>query len=185
MTLEEATGQVIEALQRADVPHMLVGGLTSNFYGIPRATQDADLVVQLDRPDQLSHVGDLLGSDFEVDRQASFETLTGNTRYVVRLPSTPFVFELFVLGDDPFQHERFRRRVTLSIPSIGEAICLPTPEDVVVQKLRWGRPKDLDDARDVLAVQGDDLDMAYIERWCARHDTSDRLDAVKRQIPPL
>jgi hypothetical protein len=63
-------------------------------------------------------------------------------------------------------------------------VCLPTPEDVVVQKVRWGRPKDLDDAKDVLAVQGDRLDLAYIESWCARHGTVDRLNALRAELPP-
>jgi hypothetical protein len=44
----------------------------------------------------------------------------------------------------------------------------------------------LDDARDVLAVQGPEtLDMAYIERWCARHGTTERLHAALAGIPPL
>jgi hypothetical protein len=86
MTIESATGRVLGALEAAGVPHMLVGGLTANFYGIPTATL---------------------------------------------------------------------------------------------------RPKDLDDARDVLAVQGDILDMAYVEAWCDRHGTSERLRAALAQIPPL
>ncbi len=56
----------------------------------------------------------------------------------------------------------------------------------MVQKLRWGRSKDLDDARDVLAVQGpESLDMAYIEKWCAQHGTTGRLKAALAGIPPL
>lgn len=59
-------------------------------------------------------------------------------------------------------------------------------EGVVVQKLRWGRNKDLDDARDVLAVQGPEtLDMEYIERWCAMHGTLERLKTALDGIPPL
>jgi hypothetical protein len=57
---------------------------------------------------------------------------------------------------------------------------------VVVQKLRWDRNKDLDDVRDVLAVQGPEtLDMAYVEGWCAEHGTLDRLKAALDGIPPL
>jgi hypothetical protein len=88
------------------------------------------------------------------------------------------------LGDDPFQQERFRRRVAIAIPQIGQQVYLPTPEDVVVQKVRWGRPKDLEDAKDVVAVQGEALDMQYIETWCTRHDTHRRLRAILDQIPP-
>jgi len=89
-----------------------------------------------------------------------------------------------VLGDDPFQQERFRRRVAIAIPQIGQRVFLPTAEDVVVQKVRWGRPKDLEDAKDVVAVQGETLDMGYIEMWCTRPDTRQRLRAILDQIPP-
>ena len=183
MTLEQAAGLVLGALDDAGVAHMLVGGLTSNYYGIPRATQDVDVVVQLTGRDQLTRVADSLGSGFTIDAQVSFETITGNARYVIRLPATPFVVELFVLGEDPFQQARFRRRVSIAIPQIGEHVYLPTPEDVVVQKIRWGRPKDLEDAKDVMAVQGEALDMDYIEVWCTRHDTQQRLRAILEQIP--
>lgn len=57
---------------------------------------------------------------------------------------------------------------------------------VVVQKLRWGDHKDLDDARDVLAVQGPEtLDKEYIRRWCREHGTTKHLVATLDCIPPL
>ena len=57
-------------------------------------------------------------------------------------------------------------------------------EDVVVQKLRWGREKDLSDITDVLFVSGAHLDYDYIEFWCDEHDTSDRLASVRSKLPP-
>ena len=93
------------------------------------------------------------------------------------------MFEVF---EDPFVQSEFARRRRVFVPLLRRATWLPTPEDVVVQKLRWGRNKDLDDARDVLAVQGpESLDMAYIEAWCARHGTTDRLKTALAGIPPL
>jgi len=184
VTLEQVAWRVLRALDDAGVAHMLVGGLTSNYYGIPRATQDVDIVVQLAGSEPLTRVAESLGDGFSIDAQVSFETITGNARYVIRLPATPFVVELFVLGDDAFQRERFGRRVAIAIPQIGRHVYLPTPEDVVVQKVRWGRPKALEDAKDVVAVQGETLDMDYIETWCTRHDTRQRLRAVLDQIPP-
>lgn len=51
-----------------------------------------------------------------------------------------------------------------------EAVWLPTANDVVIQKLRWGthgkRAQDIIDATNVIRVSGDFLDWAYIERWC-------------------
>jgi len=87
---------------------------------------------------------------------------------------------------DPFVESEFSRRKNVFVPILQRTTWVPTPEDVVVQKLRWGRNKDLDDARDVLAVQGiETLDRDYIERWCRQHGTMDRLLAAIEQIPPL
>ena len=47
MNGETATSTVIDGLEAMGVDYMLVGSFSSNFYGIPRATQDADFVVQL------------------------------------------------------------------------------------------------------------------------------------------
>ena len=54
---------------------------------------------------------------------------------------------------------------------------------VVVAKLRWAlslnRPKDAEDTRGVIAVQGERLDWNYIRRWCDAHGTRELLDKVR------
>ncbi len=46
--------------------------------------------------------------------------------------------------------------------------------------------KDLDDARDVLAVQGPEtLDMIYVRNWCSAHGTTERLETSLDSPPPL
>lgn len=49
---------------------------------------------------------------------------------------------------------------------LNREVFLPTAEDVIVQKLRWGRPKDLEGARGVLAgwQTPAKLEMDYITR---------------------
>jgi hypothetical protein len=74
-----------------------------------------------------------------------------------RSPNQPTIkIELFELFDDPFVIREFERRRRIYIPILNRESRIPTAEDVVVQKLRWGRPKDLDDVTDILAVQGTD-----------------------------
>jgi hypothetical protein len=88
--------------------------------------------------------------------------------------------------DDPFVQSEFSRRERRFVPLLNREIWLPTAEDIIVQKIRWGRSKDLDDARDVLAVQGPEtLDMPYIETWCSIHGTTGRLSEIIASLPPL
>jgi hypothetical protein len=98
----------------------------------------------------------------------------------------PFIVELFELGSDPFVVERFSRRRAEWSGQIKREVFLPTAEDVIVQKLRWGRAKDLEDARDVLADQTPGrMDMVYIMKWCDLHQTSGHLKRLLDDIGSL
>ena len=164
--------QLIAALDRAAVPYMLVGSFSSNYYGRPRSTKDADFVVQI-TADQFADIARELGPDFHVDRQMSFESVTMTTRYLIDHPATAFKIELFLLGDDPHDRSRFSRRQ----PVDGRTAYLPTPEDVIVTKLRWSkggrRAKDVEDVAKVLAVRGGSLDTTYIRQWAEQQGTWD------------
>ena len=186
MNSDEATVAVIDALQALDIPYILVGSLASNLYGIPRSTKDADFSVQVGAGGIRAIVA-RLGSQFRLDPQVSFETVTGTMRYVVNVAENPYRIEFFCMNDDPFARERFARRQRS--PFLGRQAFVPTPEDVVVMKLRWAlslnRPKDAEDARGIIAVQGDRLDWNYIRRWCDAHGTRELLDKVRASTLPF
>ena len=109
MTIDAVAIQVADALNAARVPFMLVGGFSSNHYGIPRSTKDADFVVQLDTP-LTPDFAQVLGPAFDPERQMSFETNTGTQRQEFRVRGTLFKVEVFRLSSDPHDQERFRRR---------------------------------------------------------------------------
>ena len=185
MNSEDAAVAVIDALESLGVPYMLVGSFSSNFYGIPRATHDADFVAQL-REGQIRAIAEKLGPTFRLDPQMSFETVTGTTRYTLRLADTPFEVELFSLSDDDHDRQRFLRRRRVSLR--GRETFLPTAEDVIITKLRWSRggarAKDVDDTRNVIAVQGARIDWDYVASWCDRHGTREILDSLRSSLPP-
>jgi hypothetical protein len=186
MTTQEIVRRVVDALEQLGVPYMLVGSFSSNAYGFARNTQDADFVVQLDRI-PISEVASELSPEFQLNPQMSFETITGTTRHVLVARTGDFKVELFLLSDDPHDRARFERRRRLQV--LGGPAYLPSPEDVVITKLRWSRhgnrEKDLSDARDVIAVSGAQMDWAYVERWCDEHGTRKLLDDLRRSIGSL
>jgi hypothetical protein len=151
---------------------MVVGSFSSNIYGIPRSTKDADFVIEAEG-DAITRLAKEIGDGFLLDAQSSFETVTGTTAYRFTHRDSAFVIELFVLSADPHDAIRFSRRVRGSLD--GHVIFVPTVEDVIVTKLRWSRhahrQKDLDDVRGILAVQAGQLDLAYIRQWADTHGT--------------
>ncbi|MEX1118503.1 MAG: hypothetical protein WEB60_06875 [Terrimicrobiaceae bacterium] len=165
MTVEQLAALVLAACEAEGVEHMVTGAFAFGLYGIPRSTKDVDVVLSLQGGDPLLCVASRLSDTVEFDRQVQFDTLTWGKRLVgTSKEPPPFKVELFELFDDPFVQAQFGRRLRRYSEQLQRETWLPTPEDVIVQKLRWGRNKDLDDARDVLAVQGPEtLDMAYIQ----------------------
>ncbi|MEO8351744.1 MAG: hypothetical protein ABI680_08430, partial [Chthoniobacteraceae bacterium] len=80
--------------------------------------------------------------------------------------------------------EEWKRRKCVRLETLKREAWIATAEDLIIQKLRWARLKDLQDVQNILLVQGDALDFAYIEGWCDRHQTRTRLDELRQSIPP-
>lgn len=183
---EQATLRVIGALEDLKIPYMVVGSLSTNLYGIPRSTKDADFVVQLESVTP-AQVASQLGSAFVLEAQSRFESVTATVCHRIDVKDSVFKIELFELSADPHDQERFRRRVRVQVST--ESTWAPTAEDVVITKLRWARHsrrgKDRDDLQNVLAVSGANLDWDYIHRWCDVHGTRRLLDEIQRSHGPI
>lgn len=182
---ENITRAVIDVLETEGIPYMLVGSFSSNMYGIARSTKDADFVVDVADRTIMPRLFKALDHLLEFDPQASFEGLTGSVRHEATARSFPFRIEFFERANDPFAIARFERRVRHPSTVFGCEVWIPTPEDVVIQKLRWAREKDRADARDVIAVQGGALDHAHIQDWCQRLGILDRYQAVMASVPEI
>ncbi|NJM37958.1 MAG: hypothetical protein HC845_08955 [Akkermansiaceae bacterium] len=184
MTVEELAISVIQACEAEKIPHMITGAFAYNAYGIPRSTKDVDFVIDV-TGNSVNRVINRLEPTVEFGNQVQFDTLTWGRRHIGK-PREGLVVhvELFELFDDPFVKEQFRRRIYRASDQLHLQTWLPTAEDIVIQKIRWARSKDLDDARDVLAVQGlENLDMSYIEKWCEIHKTTNRLNSIISSLP--
>src|SRR5262249_39867376 len=129
MTSEEVTLAVIDALEASGIAYMVVGSFSSNYYGIPRSTKDADFVIQFDGP-SFATLTNRLGPDFRLDPQMAFELVTGTTKNVLHRTDIPFTVEFFHLSEDPHDQERFRRRQRVRLA--GRETFLPTAEDVII-----------------------------------------------------
>ncbi len=189
MRIEEVTARVIDVFNELEVPYILVGAFSVNYHGIVRSTHDADFVAVFGGL-QVAAIVHKLGENFHLDPQMSFESATGTARYIVNYVDPPrksLQVEFFRLSDDEFDQQRFARRIQGDF--LGRLVHLLTAEDVIVTKLRWykalARSKDKDDARGVIAVQGDSLDWDYIRRWCDVHETRELLETVRASIPPI
>jgi len=185
MNSVEVTASVAKALDQLEIPWMIVGAYSSNAYGIGRSTNDADFVVQLSEGD-LSNLIRMLGSEFSLNRQMQLEGMTGAVRNVITYLPNRFQIELFRLNpNDEHDQSRFDRRHRMKLGGTQQDVWLPTAEDVIIQKLRWQRRKDLDDIVGILAVSGATLDWNYLAGWVNQHGTEKLLNELRTSVLDL
>lgn len=173
---EEAIANVVGFLRTLAIPYMLTGSVAASYHGRPRATHDADLVID-PTPAQLDGLLEsLAAAGFYVDPDGAREALRRRgqfnaieTRYACKI-------DLIVRRDRPFSEAEFARRVVVDL-SFGREISIVTPEDAILSKLEWARKsgdseKQLADAAGVLQLN-QSLDRAYIERWAQELGVTD------------
>ena len=174
----------IDACEAEKVDYMLTGAFATSCYGIPRATRDVDFVISIQDSNTVDAIISHMEDEVDFGEQVQFDTLTWGKRHIGSTNCSPYLkVELFELFDDPFVEEQFRRRLPMVVSTLGVKTYVPTAEDVIVQKLRWARDKDLADALDVLIVQEpENLDMEYVRHWCQIHGAAGRLDDALARI---
>ena len=138
----EVTLHVAKALADLGVRYLVGGSLASSLHGIPRATQDVDIVADL----ALRHVENLssaLKDAFYVDADMMRDAIRRGASFNVIHLATMFKVDIFVLGRDELSREEMARRQVHRVGNLREhELYVASPEDVVVQKLAWYRKGD-------------------------------------------
>ena len=174
--------EVVDALDALGVPYHLGGSFASSTHGVPRQTQDVDLVVEIDADAAERLVESLAGAFYGSAPRARRAVETRGSFNLVHLASGVKV-ELFVRGDSAFDRQEFLRRRTLRLADDPPRdVFVKSPEDTVLRKLLWYRTggeaseRQWADVLGVLRSQGGRLDHDYLADWAARLDLEDLLD---------
>jgi hypothetical protein len=181
VTQDDVVGRVVDALVELGVPYMVAGSFASNLHGVPRMTQDADIVIDVDEPLVLRLVG-LLQKDFYASEDAAREAVRLRRMFNAIHFDTGFKVDLVVKKLRPFSAEELRRRERGRLA--GRAVDFATAEDTILTKLEWARLGDSErqygDAVGIIQIQRDALDWPYLERWATELGLSDLLSRARR-----
>jgi hypothetical protein len=182
----DIAARVAGLLDALGLEYSIGGSVASSFSGEPRATLDIDFVVRFVEG-SIPHLVTALQGDFYADegafRRAARDRSSANAIHL----ATSLKVDFFAAGGSALDDDLLARRLRVSIGSPTRiALFVHTPEDVLLQKLRWFRlGGDVSDRqwRDVLGivrVQGTRLDADYLVQGAGRLKVSDLLARALR-----
>lgn len=184
MSEQALLARLVRGLEAAGIPYMLTGSLVSSLQGVPRASHDVDLVIDALPTDAQRIAESFASPDLYVDAHAVAEAVRLRTMFNVIDSSTGDKADFWLLKDEPYDRERFARRVRVHV--LGLDLAVSSPEDTILMKLRWatqagGSQKQTDDVLGVYEFQGDALDHGYLDDWAARLGVSADLAAIRER----
>lgn len=163
--------RVIDTLDELGIRYHVGGSYASSIHGIPRQTQDIDLVVELPS-EAAAQLTSRLGDEFYIDEESVSRAVRDKTSVNVIHLQSGIKVDLFVRGDAPFDLEEFRRhRRELVRRDPERYVYVKTAEDILLRKLSWyhmgGATSDRqwNDILGITRTQGPALDREYLERW--------------------
>ena len=167
-----------------DIPYLVGGSVASTLMGEPRATEDVDIVADL-TIEKLIPLLQSLQPRFYVSEDSVRDAIRFKRSFNLIDNDSLGKIDVFVLKDNPFPQIEFqRRRSQLVRQNPDQMLVLPTPEDIILQKLVWYRmtknesQRQWRDVLGVLKIQGDRLDFGYLQKWAEELSLSDLLETA-------
>lgn len=167
-------------LESINIPYYISGGVASSIHGEARSTRDLDLVIQI----QVSQV-DLLVQTLEAAGYycpaGAVEAMKLEREKTLSITHTETIAnaDLIVMDNSPFAISQMSRRILLDVEG-RQQFWIASPEDLIVQKLLWGRgsrsEKQWRDVLGILKLQSGNLNYIYLTEWAERLNIFDALE---------
>ena len=181
--------QAIDALDGLGIRYAIGGSFASAVYGVMRATMDADLVVDLALPDVEPLARALIG-DFYADAESMREAVQQRSSFNLIHLGTMFKVDVFVAKTRAFDRSQLaRRRLVLLSEEPQRQAYVASAEDTILAKLEWYRmggevsERQWRDVLGVLLVQGERLDLGYLEKMATHIGVLDLLKQALQATP--
>jgi hypothetical protein len=174
--------RITTALDQAGIGYMLSGSFAGAHYGVPRSTQDIDLVIEATPAELRAFVEALSGNEYYADLDSALQAHKRQSIFNVIDLATGWKIDLIIRKSRAFSQEEFRRRQRVNLHDVP--LFVASAEDVVISKLEWAKlaesRRQIEDAAAILRMRWDSLDHSYLEKWIAELDVKKEWDEAQR-----
>ena len=134
----EGVLEVVDLLEELEIPYHVGGSLASSVHGVPRQTNDLDLVVDLTQAMAailVLRLRDRFYIDGEMIRRAIRRRGSFNLIHL----ATGFKIDVFLHGGGAFDRMEFTRHGRYHPEDLRRDLVVKSAEDTVLRKLQWYR----------------------------------------------
>lgn len=159
------TVQVV--LSGLSIPHCVIGAVALGAWGRMRATQDLDFLVLIDDSNRDELITRLSSSGITANQQWAAANPMAKSR-VTRFAAHGhplYPLDIIYVSD---QHEREVVNRAQKTTLFGVSFRVVSAEDLMLLKLKAGRPTDFDDVISVVKNPRLQLDLDYLWSWADR-----------------
>ncbi len=176
---------LIKVFDSMHVAYYIGGSVASSAYGMARSTMAVDIVADL-KEGEAGNLVRPLQDEFYIDEQAVTDALNRRSSFNLIHLETMMKVDVFVLKKEDYYRKAFsRRRKDSLIPDRPElGLFVASPENVIINKLLWYRSsggaseRHWKDVIGIVKIQGDALDIDYMQTWAGRMGVHDLLEKV-------
>lgn len=168
MEKQQALKHITKIFNDFHIPYALIGAYAVAVWGVPRATHDIDFIADIpnDKMQEIIKTIQSCGLKTEVNTGDSDDPINS----AIRVTYTDTNFEETIdilLGIKGISKEIFKRTSIFSV--FNSNLPVISPEDLIISKLIAGNPIDIEDAKSVLGVMKDKIDLDYIKNFCNKN----------------
>ena len=169
--------RIIDLLDADGVVYMIVGAFAVAIWGRPRATADIDVTLRADAEHLEALAARAARVGLAIDREwLEWQPLLRDHH---RRLTSPGASVDLMRARDVHEDEALERRRYLPIDQ--RRLPFVAPDDLIIMKIKAGRPRDFEDAMSVLVAQRETIEEGYMVNWARRLGIADELSYLLRE----
>ena len=173
---------VIQVLNERQIPYAIVGAFAASFYGMVRASLDADAIISIyASEDALALCAGLLAQGLVVEHRWGDQD--DPIAAVINIQDQFHNRVDLLIGIRGMKPEIFSR--TVDAKFMEATIKIVSPEDFIALKVFAGSPKDIQDVIGVLQVSTEKINLKFLKELTSQYGAqcAQKLESLLKEFP--